>query len=189
MDSPVASVADEELLKSFLGGNDSAFETLVQRYEKSLRRVAFGLVRDRALAEDIAQESFFRAYRSARSFRFGKEGGSFRSWLYRIAINRAHDELRRRRRKPEHALPEEAPIEAAASAEAEAARHELGRHLAAALAELRPEYRAALVLKEVEGMTYAEIAETLGWPLGTVQVRIHRARLELRAKLGHGMKK
>ncbi len=90
--------SDERLLERFLGGDEQAFDDLVRRHEALLRNVAYGFVRDRALAEDVAQDSFLRAYRKARSFR-GQ--GAVRSWLCRIAVHRAQDELRRIRRKRE----------------------------------------------------------------------------------------
>lgn len=166
---------DRKLLERFLAGDETAFEALVVRHESRLRRLAYGVLRDGALAEDVAQDAFLTAHRRARDYR-GE--GSVQSWLCRIAVNRARDELRRRKRRPEAALPDglESTSEPQRAVEA---RWDLSR----GLAKLRPEYRVALVLREVEGMGYREIAETLGWPLGTVQTRIHRARLELRDAL------
>ena len=179
--------SDDQLLSQFLAGDERAFETLVGRYEAPLRKLVYGLVRDWALAEDVAQDAFLRAYQKASTFR---GGSSVKAWLYRIAINRAHDELRRIRRKREISL-ESAEIgrleldeSRTASAEALAAVRELERHVAMALSEMREEYRTALMLREMEGLTYREIAELLGWPLGTVQIRVHRGRLELRSRLG-----
>ncbi len=175
--------SDEQLLSQFLAGDERAFETLVGRYEAPLRKLVYGLVRDWALAEDVAQDAFLRAYRKASTFR---GGSSVKAWLYRIAINRAYDELRRTRRKGEISL-ESAGVELdesrTASPEALAAARELERHIAMALSEMREEYRTALMLREMEGMTYREIAELLEWPLGTVQIRVHRGRLELRSRL------
>lgn len=176
--------SDDQLLSQFLAGDERAFETLVGRYEAPLRKLVYGLVRDWALAEDVAQDAFLRAYRKASTFR---GGSSVKAWLYRIAINRAYDELRRTRRKGEISL-ESAGVELdesrTASPEALAAARELERHIAMALSEMREEYRTALMLREMEGMTYREIAELLEWPLGTVQIRVHRGRLELRSRLG-----
>ena len=173
--------SDEKLLARFLDGGEEAFEALVVRYEAPLRKLAYGLVRDWGLAEDIAQDAFIRAYRKATTFR---GGASVKAWLYRIAINRAYDELRRLRRKKEIPL-ENAPVpeQTRASTEAIVEGRELKRRIVLALATLRPEYRTPLVLREIEGMTYREIAEFLGWPLGTVQIRVHRGRLELRLHL------
>lgn len=167
--------ADRDALARFLDGDERAFEELVIRYEAKVRRVAFGVVRDHGLAEDVAQETFLTAYRKAGSYR-GE--GSVRSWLLRIAVRRGLDELRRRGRKAEVELldTERAGSEPHRGLEA-------GWDIDRALAALKPEHRAALILKEVEGMSYQEIAESLGWARGTVATRIHRARLEMRALL------
>jgi len=175
--------SDERILGRFRQGDAAAFEELVRRYEAALRNVAFGFLRDHALAEDVAQDVFLTAYRKLSSLR---RGGSVKSWLFRIAINRAQDELRRIKRKLEISWETDDVLPHAArpaSGEALAASRELGRHIAGALAEMRTEYRIALVLREVEGFSYAEIAKLLHWPLGTVQARIHRGRLALRARL------
>jgi RNA polymerase sigma-70 factor (ECF subfamily) len=181
--------SDERLLTRFLDGEEEAFEALVVRYEAPLRKLAYGLVRDWGLAEDVAQDAFIRAYRKAATYR---GGASVKAWLYRIAINRAYDELRRLQRKKEVPLEQAGHLELAerarlagdqASTHAMAEAKELQTYIARALAELRPDYRTPLVLREIEGMTYREIAEFLDWPLGTVQIRIHRGRLELRSRL------
>ncbi len=170
--------ADRDALARYLDGDERAFEELVIRYEAKVRHVAFGVLRDRELAEDVAQETFLTAYRKAGSYR-GE--GSVRSWLFRIAVRRALDELRRRGRRAEVPLPESqtAPGELAQPHKGLEAAWDLDR----ALDALVPEHRAALILKEVEGLTYQEIADSLAWPLGTVATRIHRARLELKAAL------
>jgi RNA polymerase sigma-70 factor (ECF subfamily) len=175
--------SDEQIVARFLDGDEKAFDEIVTRYESSLRNVAFGYVRDRAMAEDIAQDTFIKAYQKASTIR---RAGSVRAWLYRVAINRAQDELRRIKRKREVALEDLDAITGdgkAASGESLAASRELGRHLKLAFSQMKEEHRAPLVLREVEGMTYLEIADMLKWPLGTVQVRIHRGRQELRALL------
>ncbi|HXV62907.1 MAG TPA: sigma-70 family RNA polymerase sigma factor [Vicinamibacteria bacterium] len=170
--------ADEELLSRYLDGDERAFEELVVRYEARVRNLVIRLLKDYSLAEDVAQETFLTVHRRARNFR---GSGTFRSWLFRIAINRAQDELRRRNRRREVELERDRPWPepAARTHEGLDARWDTAR----ALDALRPEHRLAIVLREVEGLSYREIAETLGWPLGTVQARIHRGRLELRALL------
>jgi RNA polymerase sigma-70 factor (ECF subfamily) len=175
--------SDEALVERFRAGDETAFETLVRRYEAPLRKLAFGYLRDRMLAEDVAQESLLLAYRRITSLGHAE---AFRSWLFRIATNRAHDFLRRVARKGEIGGQEgedrigelEEPVDATARLVA----RDLGRRLQGAVAELPEKYRRPLLLKEIEGMTYAEIAELLGWPMGTVQIRIHRARLRLRER-------
>ena len=181
---------DGVLVTRFRGGDESAFEALVKRYEVPLRKLAYGYLRDRMLAEDVAQESFLQAYQRLDSL--GRVE-AFRSWLYRIAINRAHDQLRRKAWKGEVAGEEgEERIRQMAepgSPEQRLEDRDFGRRLGVCLAELPEKYRRPLVLKEIEGMTYAEIAEVLGWPMGTVQIRIHRARLRLRARAQELLKK
>jgi RNA polymerase sigma-70 factor (ECF subfamily) len=176
---------DEALVARFRAGDEEAFEALVRRYEASLRKLAFGYLRDRMLAEDVAQESLLVAYQ-----RIGTLGHAeaFRSWLFRIATNRAHDFLRRVARKGEIGGEEGeeriGELAEPVDATARLVTRDLGRRLAGAVAELPEKYRRPLLLKEIEGMTYAEIAELLGWPMGTVQIRIHRARLRLRERAG-----
>ena len=169
--------ADRDALARFFDGDERAFEELVIRYEAKLRNIAFGVLRDRALAEDVAQETFLTAYRKADSFR---AEGSVRSWLFRIAVRRALDELKRRGRKAEVALE---IFHDARWVDEPHKQLDAGWDLERALERLTPEHRAVLMLKEVEGFSYQEIAESLGWPMGTVATRIHRARLELRASL------
>ena len=167
--------ADRDALARFLDGDERAFEELVIRYEAKVRNIAFGVLRDRALAEDVAQETFLKAYRKADSFR---AEGSVRSWLFRIAVRRALDELKKRLRKAEVALADDGR-----QVDEPHKQLDAGWDLERALSRLTPEHRAALILKEVEGLSYQEIAESLGWPMGTVATRIHRARLELKASL------
>ncbi len=166
--------ADRDALARFLDGDERAFEELVIRYEAKVRRIAFGVLRDAALAEDVAQETFLTAYRKADSFR---AEGSVRAWLFRIAVRRALDQLKKRVRKAEVALLDDGRCGVEPHEQLDA-----GWDLERALERLTPEHRAAIILKEVEGLTYQEIAESLGWPMGTVATRIHRARLELRAR-------
>jgi RNA polymerase sigma-70 factor (ECF subfamily) len=176
-----APESDEALVARFRAGDEAAFELLVRRYETSLRKLAFGYLRDRMLAEDVAQESLLVAYQRIGSLGHAE---AFRSWLFRIATNRAHDYLRRLARKGEIGGEEGeariAEVEEPGDATGRLVARDLARRLAGAVAELPEKYRRPLLLKEIEGMTYAEIAELLGWPMGTVQIRIHRARLRLR---------
>jgi RNA polymerase sigma-70 factor (ECF subfamily) len=166
---------DRDALARYLDGDERAFEELVIRYEARVRNLAFGILRDFALAEDVAQETFLTVYRKAGSFR-GE--GSVRSWLFKIAVRRALDELKKRGRKGEVAL-----VDAHVDPNEPHKGLDAGWDLARALDRLTPEHRAALVLREVEGLSYEEIAKSLGWPMGTVATRLHRARLEIKAKL------
>jgi RNA polymerase sigma-70 factor (ECF subfamily) len=160
-----------------------AFERLVVRYEARVRRLAFAFVRDEALAEDVAQDTFLQALRRIGSL---KRAASVRSWLFSIAVNRARDELRRRARwAPADFGPEaeQGPVATDPSGEDRVQQLQLRGHLQQVIAELPDRYRVPLLLKEVEGMTYVEIGRMLGIPMGTAQIRIHRARLRLRESL------
>lgn len=179
--------SDAHFVERVRGGDESAFDLLVDRYESAVRRLAFGYLRDEQLAEDVAQEAFLQANEKLHTL---ADPAAFRSWLFMIAANRSRDELRRRARwvdTPE--LPEIAlyPSQEEMPATRRAQSKELGKHLARLLSELPDKYRTALMMKELEELTYAEIAARLGIPMGTVQIRVHRARLRLRdqlAKLG-----
>jgi RNA polymerase sigma-70 factor, ECF subfamily len=173
---------DATLVLRFREGDDGAFAALVERYEARTRRLAYGFLRDSQSAEDVAQDSFLQAYRRIRSL---KQPSSFRSWLFSIVVNRARDELRHRSRYDE-VEDLEVPLRAASDDPSEdqiVESRELRGFLRRFIAELPAKYREPLLLKEVEGMTYAEIAELLGMPMGTAQIRIHRARLRLRERL------
>ena len=143
------------------------------------------VVNDREAAADAVQEAFFNCYRHLNDFR----GGSFRSWLTRIALNAATDVLRYRKRRPADPFPEweddlwQPPAGEDASPEREALRRNAGRVLKAALAHITADQRTAIVLYDVEGFDYQEIADMTGVSLGTVKSRIHRGRLALRGLL------
>ena len=175
---------DAELVRRAVDGDDGAFEALVLRYETPLRKLVYGYVLDWQAAEDVAQDAFLLAYRKLGSL---GEAAAFKSWLYRIAINRAHDKLRRsarRGRRLDRNVRDEALAELpAAGAESAVEARLLRRSLVRALARLPKEQRTAVVLKDVAGMKYVEIAELLGCPIGTAQIRVHRGRQKLRRRL------
>ena len=170
-------------------GSIDAFNGLVRRYERPVYSVALRIVGHPEVAEDIAQDTFLLAHGALDRFR----GGNFRAWLLRIATNRCYDELRRRRHRPtsfeglgfEPAVgwSSLSPGARGEEPEARAERRELGRALAAALRRLPDEQRVAVVLSDVEGYAYHEIAAILGVPLGTVRSRISRGRARLRVAL------
>ncbi|HYM83104.1 MAG TPA: sigma-70 family RNA polymerase sigma factor [Candidatus Dormibacteraeota bacterium] len=173
---------DLHLLERARDGDLDAFNDLVELHQDHLYALVARLVPDRDQAGDAVQEAFFSAYRSLRSFR----GGSVRSWLGRIAINAALDAQRARRRRPAHPYPEleddswQPPADQASDPELAAVTGERVRALEAALAAITDEQRTAIVLYDVEGYDYTEIAELSGVSLGTVKSRIHRGRLALR---------
>ena len=147
-------------------------------------RLAYGFVRSSADADDVAQETFVRAYGALARFRVGEP---LYPWLARIATNTALSQLRRRRRKPE--TPLEPLLEAGQQWGTDddpadrVAATERARHLREAMTELTPEHQAVLVLRVVEDLSYDEIAKALSVPAGTVMSRLSRARAELKARL------
>ena len=172
------------LILAAQGGDTRAFEQLVRAYQRPIYRLAWGITRNAADADDLAQETFVRAYQAIGRFRVGEP---IYPWLSRIAINLAYSLFRRRKRRPETAL--EPLIEAGrqwgvdddpAEGVLERERRE---HLGAAFDELSKEHRAVLVLRVIEDMSYEQIGTTLGIPAGTVMSRLSRARAELRAKI------
>jgi len=172
------------LLRAAQAGDPAAFTELVRRYQRAVYRVAYALTRNASDADDLAQETFVRAYQAIGRFRVGEP---LFPWLARIATNQAISLFRRRKRRPE--TPIEPLIEAGqqwgvADDPAQSVEEdERKRHLEAAFAELKPEHQAVLALRVVEEQTYEEIAATLQVPVGTVMSRLSRARSELKALL------
>ncbi len=176
-----------ELVERARGGDGRAFEALAQRNETGLYRHVLRIVGGSSDAEDVVQEAFISAWRSVASF----QGGSFRAWLFRIATNRAIDLIRARRRRGELPLepPEDAEVEwAEPAAEGPDPAEMAGQSEAMGLVEealraLPAEQRAALLLRDVEGFDYGEIARITAVEIGTVKSRIHRGRLAVRNAL------
>ncbi len=158
-----------------------AWEDIVRDHGDRVYRLAYRLAGNQYDAEDITQETFIRVFRSLDSFK----PGSFEGWLHRITTNVFLDMVRRRQRIRMESLPEETDRIAGREPSPEAAwdAANLDPDLQAALDDLLPEFRAALVLCDVEGLSYEEIGQTLGVKLGTVRSRIHRARQALRTGL------
>jgi RNA polymerase sigma factor (sigma-70 family) len=168
-------------------GDSRAFDDLARREERALYRHAARIVGPGADAEDVVQDAFLSAWRSIRSF----EGTSFRAWLFRIVTNRALDRVRARKRRPELPL-EPADDEETTWAEPASPGPDLADLAASrealvaveeALTQVPEEQRAALLLRDVEGFAYEEIALMTGVEIGTVKSRIHRARVAVRNTL------
>jgi RNA polymerase sigma-70 factor, ECF subfamily len=187
-DDPVQR-RDLILLERARDGDLGAFNDLVTLYQDQLFALVVRMVPDRDQASDCVQEAFFSAFRNLTTFR----GGSVKSWLNRICVNAAMDIQRARKRRPVQPYPEldDDTWQPPAGIEADPERIALGsertRVLGAALAEITDDQRAAIVLYDIEGYDYAEIAEMTGVSLGTVKSRIHRGRLALRALLDDRM--
>ena len=180
---------DHLLVERALDGDLSAFNQLVEAYQDLCHALVARLVPDPDQAADAVQEAFFSAYRNLRSYR----GPSFRGWLTRIAVNAALDLQRLRKRRPVSPYPEledeswQPPTGPESDPEALATTAERQHVLAAALGAIAADQRAAIVLYDVEGYDYAEIARMTGVSLGTVKSRIHRGRLALRGLLAGRM--
>ncbi len=163
-------------------GDRVAFTQLMEHYQSACYGLAWRLLHDADQAVDATQDGFMHAYKAIRSYR----GGVFRSWLLRITANASYDILRRAQRRPTSPLPEpdegapELPDVHAVNPVEEATKSELYRHLEVALRHLPEDQRAAVVLCDVYGMDYNEVAAMTGSALGTVKSRIHRGRLRLR---------
>ena len=187
-DDPVQR-RDLILLDRAREGDLDAFNDLVVVYQDMLFALVVRMVPDRDQASDAVQEAFFSAYRNLEGFR----GGSVRSWLSRIAINAAMDAQRLKKRRPADPYPEleddtwQPPADPSADPVTSSLTAE--RHLALnrALAQITNDQRTAIVLYDVEGYDYAEIAELTSVSVGTVKSRIHRGRLALRGLLADRM--
>jgi RNA polymerase sigma-70 factor, ECF subfamily len=177
------TASDPELVRATLRGDLRAFERLVERHRDVVLRVAARIVGDDD-AEDVAQDAFLRAYHRLGGWR-GE--GTFRTWLLHIAHNSAVDALAARRIEavPLDGHAEAVPDAAHRSPAARLETSERLRRLDTKLKGLRPQHRAVLVLRDVEGLSYDEIAEVTDMPLGSVKARLHRARAEFVDALRH----
>jgi RNA polymerase sigma-70 factor, ECF subfamily len=173
---------EEAVVARAAGGDRTAFTQLMQHYQNACYGLAWRLLNDADQAADATQDAFVHAYRAIGTFR----GGIFRSWLLRITANASYDILRRQQRRPTTTLPDpqegeaELPDAGAVNPVAEATKSELYRHLERALRLLPDDQRTAVVLCDVYGMDYNEVAEMTQSALGTVKSRIHRGRVRLR---------
>lgn len=181
-----APLDDEaELVARAAGGDRVAFSRLMEHYQSACYGLAWRLLGNADQAADAVQDAFIHAYTAIDRYR----GGIFRSWLLRITANASYDILRRAKRRPSQPLPEpdegeaELPDVATSNPAAEAARSEMYRHLELALRQLPEDQRTAIVLCDVYGMDYNEVAAMTDAALGTVKSRIHRGRLRLRELL------
>lgn len=181
--------SDEVLMQQVKRDDRRAFEVLMMRYEAPLYNYLKRMLGNAADAEDLFQETFLRVYRHARRFR---DTGVFKPWAYRIATNLAKDLLKKRYRRGEVALPEPGEggeirlTSAQPDPRSEAVGSELQRKLEAALAELPVKQRSVFLMARYESMPYADIAQTLEIPVGTVKSRMNKAVKALMTALEEG---
>ena len=175
--------ADAELVTRSVGGDLSAFNQIVDRYQSQVYNVATRTLGSRLAAEDVTQETFISAYKAIRGFR----GGNLRAWLLRIARNQCFDHLRSMRRRPESSLEEAfedtgfvQPAPADSLPETQALTAELGRAISRAIDALPRDQRITLVTIDIQGLSYEETAEAFGVSIGTVKSRLSRARSKVR---------
>jgi RNA polymerase sigma-70 factor, ECF subfamily len=176
---------DQKLVERCLQGDDTAWETVVNLYGKRIFNLSYRYTNRRAEAEDLTQDILIRVYQNLRSYR--SEAGSFQNWLLRVARNLIIDHYRQIRRYPQTGGSEELETmnikdEKIPNPHRAAEQTEASRFLQDGLQSLSPELKEAIILRDLEGMAYQDIAELLSVPEGTVKSRINRGRLEL-AKL------
>ena len=183
----IATPADSDLLlvERSVAGDQKAFELLVIKYQRRIQRLIGRMVRDVDLVEDIAQETFIRAYRALAQFRGDAQ---FYTWLYRIAVNTAKKALMDMKRNPtvsENAFKStdddetsvfENELTTSETPDAVLASKEIAEMVNSAMEALPEELRQAITLREIEGLSYEEISEAMSCPIGTVRSRIFRAR-------------
>jgi RNA polymerase sigma-70 factor, ECF subfamily len=186
---------DHDLVTFARTGSEKAYRELLDRYQRPVFSLIYRMVRDRELAEDLAQETFVKVFNHLDSY---NPKYKFSSWIFKIASNLSIDSMRR---KELQTVSLDGSRNASTADEVEATRitvastdenpeefleaKELGEEIERAISMLRPEYRTAILLRHVEGRPYEEIAEVMEVPLGTVKTYIHRTRGELRESLAH----
>jgi RNA polymerase sigma-70 factor (ECF subfamily) len=188
-------VSDHELVARAQQGSEKAYRELLGRYQRPVFSIIYRMIRDREQAEDLAQVTFVRVFNHIDRY---DPRYKFSSWIFKIATNLTIDWIRRKELNTVSidgsrnavtaeqieatsitiASPDENPEELLEA-------RQLGQEIEEAIGKLRPEYRAAILLRHVEGREYQEIAEILALPLGTVKTYIHRGRNELREQLQH----
>lgn len=184
------AIEDRELVEAVLAGDPSAYRGLVERYQSRVYALVVGMIRDREDARDLTQEAFVKAYNNLARFRLES---SFYTWLYRIAMNLAIDHLRKHKKRKHTEFDEQIASHDAAGGLADGhtresprrtvERKQLQGRILEALDKLSPDHKQIILLREIEGLSYQEIAETLEVAEGTVMSRLFYARRKLQQLL------
>jgi len=179
----ICPMAEDELIQRSREGDVDCFNQLVERYQREVYNLSLRMLGNAQAAEDATQDAFIAAFKGISKFR----GGSFRAWLFRIAANACRDQLRSLRRRPTtslDALPLELELDRhTPSPEEYALSRELGEEIRRALSALPADQRLAVILRDILGLDYDEIAQATASSLGTVKSRISRGRARLRHHL------
>jgi len=181
-EAPLHTKSDEVLITLVHQGEQGAFRVLLERYQERIRNLIYSIFHDQQVVDDLSQEVFIKAYEALPQFRFQS---SFYTWLYRIAVNKSRDELRKRKVRRWFSLQtmlDSGDKELGSKILVEQHDNEL-QLLAAGLKTLPEKYRIAIILKDVDGLSYEEIAEVMECEIGTVKSRLSRARAMLRKVL------
>ena len=173
---------DTELVRQIQSGDDAAFDEVMRRYKRPVVNFVYRMLGNSEDANDVAQEAFVRAYRNLDTYR---PETKFSTWLFALARNAAIDHWRWRQRHPRESLESVPPMTAATGTVEEVAAREIGAAIAAALAKLPEDQRAAVVWAEYYGMSYAEIAGVMHCSEKSVESRLYRAKRALRGYLSH----
>ena len=179
---------DSDLVGRCLAGEEGAYGLLLKKYKRPVFSLVYRMVRQREEAEELASEAFFKAFRALPGF---DPAQPFSSWIFKIASNLSIDWLRKRRLETS-SLDEEDSIwevtDERPTAEEALERAQTMQVVEEAIGKLAPDYRAVVLLRHQEERSYEEIADILGLPLGTVKIRLFRAREELKKRLGRSVK-
>ena len=171
---------DIELVGRVVSGDHGAFDAIMLRHEDRVFSVCLRIVGDRDRALDATQETFLTVFRKAGQF---KGDSALGTWIYRIAVNTCYDQLRKAKRRRTDPIPDHLdPVDPSAESAIDSAA--LRPEIQAALDKLPTDFRAAIVLSDIEGMSMAEVAQVLGVPAGTVKSRLFRGRRLLAEQLG-----
>lgn len=180
---PLQAKSDEVLITLVHQGEHAAYRYLVERYQERIRNLIYSIFHEQEVVDDLSQEVFIKAYEALPQFRFQS---SFYTWLYRIAVNKSRDELRKRKVRRWFSLQtmlESSDKELGSKIVVEQHDNELQELLSAGLKTLPEKYRIAIILKDVDGLSYEEISEIMECEIGTVKSRLSRARAMLRKVL------
>jgi len=181
--SSYAQKSDEVLITLFQHGEKGVYKILVERYQERIRGLIFAIFHDSEMVDDLAQEVFIKAYEALPSFRLDS---SFYTWIYRIAVNKSRDEMRRRKVRrflSFQTLVDEANKELTAKLSVPPEERDAKEIVGLGLQALPEKFRSAIILKDIDGLSYEEMAEVLQCELGTVKSRLSRARSMLRKVL------